>query len=112
MQPLRLDRQLVGQLGRGERRVGVQQRRGDLQRQRQPPADLGQPRGGLPVPCDPVVTGPGRVQRRLQQRDARLAVQDRDVDQPGAQPGQGMPRGHQHLVRPVAGQQQPDLRLR
>jgi hypothetical protein len=63
------------------------------------------------VTADPVIAGPGGAERRVQQRDACRLVQDGHVDQAGAQTGQSVPGGDQHLVRPGAGQQRPGLRL-
>jgi hypothetical protein len=65
----------------------------------------------VPIPADPLVTGPGGAQRRVQQRDAGRLVQDGDIDEAGTQPGQGMPGGDEDLVRPGSGQQEPDLGL-
>ena len=76
-----------------------------------PPHDLSQPPRSLRVTADPVVIGAGGPQRRIQQLHAGLVVQDGDIHQPGTQPGQGVPGGHQHLVRARPGQQRPHLRF-
>ena len=54
--------------------VGLQQRRGDLQGQRQPAADPGQPRRPRPVGTDAVIVRAGGPQRRIQQRHPCLIV--------------------------------------
>jgi len=72
LQALYLVSELIGHIADRADWVGLQQRGGDLQGQRRPAADPGQPPRSLAIGADAVIAWTGRSQRRIQQRHPRF----------------------------------------